>query len=120
MTLRRSSRWRDGSRLSAWRRSTRSFAPSRETVYLPDPDAVLVGARVRLGDETPWLLYDCGKNAWYGVELAGADPIGKGVFNNSMGLMYDPNRKVVWAVGQNSHVRGLRFEAGAAKLRELE
>jgi len=28
--------------------------------------------------------------------------------------MYDPNRKLVWAVGQNSHVHVLRFDAKAA------
>ena len=52
-----------------------------------------------------WPLYDCATNAWLGMELKGADPIGKKAFNNSMGLMYDPNRRLVWAVGQYSHVR---------------
>ena len=28
-----------------------------------------------------------------------------------MGLMYDPNRQLVWAVGQNSHVHVLRLDA---------
>ena len=27
-----------------------------------------------------------------------------------MGLMHDPNRGLVWAVGQNSHVHVLRLE----------
>jgi hypothetical protein len=98
----------------------KAAAPSRETIYLPELDAVLVGARVRVEDRPLWLLYDCGKNAWFGAELAGADPIGKGVFNNSMGLMYDPNRKLVWAVGQNSHVHVLRLDAGTLKLHELK
>jgi len=26
-----------------------------------------------------------------GIELGGADPVGKGEFNNAMGLMYDPD-----------------------------
>jgi hypothetical protein len=92
---------------------------SRETVYLPDADAVLVGARVAVGDRLLWLLYDCGRNAWFGVELAGKDPIGKGEFNNSMGLMYDPNRKLVWAVGQQSQLHVLRFDAKMVRLVEL-
>jgi hypothetical protein len=92
---------------------------SRETIYLPDADAVLIGARVEAVDKLLWLLYDCAKNAWFGVELTGDDPIGKGTFNNSMGLMYDPNRKLVWAVGQNSHVSVLRFDPKQAKLRKL-
>jgi hypothetical protein len=97
---------------------------SRETIYLPDLDAVLVGARVSVEGKQLWVMYDCGKNAWFGVELPGADPIGKGTqgssFNNSMGLMYDPNRKLVWAVGQNSHVHVLRLEAKSLKMQELK
>ncbi len=94
--------------------------PSRETIYLPELDAVLLGARVGADDKYLWLLYDCGKNAWFGAELTGADPIGKGAFNNSIGLMYDPNRKLVWAVGQNSQVHVLRIDARSAKLHELK
>jgi hypothetical protein len=101
----------------------RAAVPSRETIYLPEFDAVLIGARVTVDGQQLWALYDCGKNAWFGVELPGADPIGKGTgssaFNNSMGLMYDPNRKLVWAVGQNSHVHVLRLAAGSLKLQEL-
>lgn len=89
----------------------RATAPSRETVYLPDLDAVLVGAKAKTG----WLLYDCATNAWQAIELPGADPIARGVFNNSMGLMYDPARKLVWAVGQNSHVHVLRLDAPTLK-----
>ena len=54
------------------------------------------------------------KNAWFGVELAGADPVGKGAFNNSLGLMYDPGRQLVWAVGQNGHLFVLRFDPNLA------
>ena len=83
----------------------------------------LVGARVVRAGKPLWAAYDCGKNAWLGIELDGADPIGKGpsvnVFNNSMGLMYDPNRKLVWAVGQNSHVHVLRLDLKSARVHEL-
>ena len=50
------------------------------------------------GDPPRWLLYDCAANAWLGVSLLGADPLGKERFNNSLGLMYDPKRKLVWAM----------------------
>jgi hypothetical protein len=93
--------------------------PSRETAYLPDADAVLVGAHVDVGGKLLWPLYDCAKNTWFGVELAGTDPVGKGKFNNSMGLMYDPGRKLVWAVGQNGHLFTLRFDSKQAKLHPL-
>jgi hypothetical protein len=101
----------------------KAAVPSRETIYLPEFDTVLVGARVTIGGKQLWTLYDCGKNCWFGVGLSGADPIGKGTqgssFNNSMGLMYDPNRRLVWAVGQNSHVHVLRLEPKSLKLQEL-
>jgi hypothetical protein len=93
--------------------------PSRETAHLPDADAVLVGAHVEVDGKLLWPLYDCAKNTWFGVELAGTDPVGKGKFNNSMGLIYDPGRKLVWAVGQNGHLFTLRFDSKQAKLRPL-
>jgi hypothetical protein len=94
---------------------------SRETIYLPELDAVLIGARVNETDKQPlWALYDCAQNAWFGLELSGADPISRGSFNNSMGLLYDPARKLVWAVGQNSHVHVLRIESKSLKRVPLE
>jgi hypothetical protein len=95
-----------------------ALSPSRETIYLPQEDAVLIGARPPGG--SLWLLYDCAANAWVGVELKGADPIGKKAFNNSMGLMYDPKRHLVWAVGQYSHVHVLRLDAKTARRKLTE
>jgi hypothetical protein len=84
----------------------------RETAYIPDADLVLIGGRVKDGDGWRWLAFDCAANAWCSLALAGDDPVGKaGAFNNSMGLMYDPARKLVWAVGQHSHVHVLRLDA---------
>ena len=37
-----------------------------------------------------------------------------------MGLLFDPNRRLVWAVGQNSHVHVLRLDVQSAKLHELK
>jgi hypothetical protein len=90
----------------------KALSPSREAIYLPEDDAVLIGAHVAGGAR--WLMYDCAANAWVGVDLKGADPIGKKTFNNSMGLMYDPHRRLVWAVGQYSHVHVLRLDAKTA------
>ncbi len=102
----------------------RAALPSREAVYLPHCDMVLLGARATVNGRLLWVLYDCGKNAWVGAELPGADPIGKGTssraFNNSVGVMYDANRRLVWAVGQNSHVHVLRFDPASAKLVALD
>jgi hypothetical protein len=97
--------------------AAKALAPCRETVYIPEADVVLVGARVAAADGTlQWLAYDCEKNAWLGVPLVGDDPIGKkGAFNNSMGLMYDPERKLVWAVGQMSQVYALKLDMSKAK-----
>jgi hypothetical protein len=36
-----------------------------------------------------------------------------------MGLMYDPGRHLVWAVGQNGHLFVLRSDAKLAKLHPL-
>lgn len=96
--------------------------PSRETIYIPDADVVMLGARAMVSEKLHWLIYDCQSNSWRGIELPGDDPIGKGTagkaFNNSMGLMFDPQRKLVWAVGQYSHVHVLRMDSSAARALE--
>jgi hypothetical protein len=93
--------------------------PSRETAYLPEADAVLVGAHVEADGQPLWPLYDCARNAWFGVALGGTDPVGKRRFNNSVGLMYDPGRQVVWAVGQHNEVFVLRFDPARARKQPL-
>jgi hypothetical protein len=99
----------------------KAVVSARETIYLPELDAVLIGAHVSGPDGKPlWPLYDCAKNAWFGIDFGGVDPVGKGAFNNSIGLMYDPNRKLVWAVGQNSHVHVVRVDMGTAEVKELK
>jgi len=102
----------------------RATVPSRETVYIPEWDLVLLAARTRINDSWYWLAYDCATNGWLGIEFSGVDPIGKGtsqgVFHNSVGLMYDPLRKLVWAVGQHSEVHVLRLEKTSANISRLE
>jgi len=99
--------------------------PSREAIYLSHIDMVLQGGTVEGdGDKRLWLVYDCEKNAWSGAELGGADPVGKGSyesgFNVSLGLMYDPNRKLVWAADKLNKVYVLKFDPRSAPLRELK
>jgi len=91
-------------------------APMRETVYLSECDAVLVGARPVPGiDGKPrWLLYDCSKNAWLGLHLPGADPLGKDRFNVSLGLMYAPRHKLVWAMDFLSRPHVLKLDLTTA------
>jgi hypothetical protein len=93
--------------------SEKALAPSRETIYIPEADAVLIGAHIA-GESSVWPMFDCAANTWLGIDLKGADPVGKKAFNNSMGLMYDPNRRLVWAVGQYSQVHVLKLDAKGA------
>src|SRR5207253_5030033 len=53
----------------------KAAARSRETIYLPEQDAVLIGARVQVDGRWCWLVYDCAKNAWFALDLGGDDPI---------------------------------------------
>lgn len=98
----------------------RGAVPSRETIYIPESDIVLIAARTRINDQSLWLAYDCAKNAWIGLKLSGTDPIGKGtepgVFHNSLGLMYDSNRKLVWTVGQHSELTVLKLDPISASV----
>ncbi|MFO0969759.1 MAG: kelch repeat-containing protein [Gemmataceae bacterium] len=91
----------------------------REAIYVDHLDAVLVGAHIKGADgRTLWPFFDCAANAWQGIVLDGDDPVGKKAFNNSLGLMYDPGRRLVWGVGQHSEVFVLRFDASG--LRRLD
>lgn len=91
--------------------------PAREAVYLPEADLVLVQAYL---DGKRWLAYHCANNAWKGVKFAGPDVIGKQVFNNSIGITYDANRNLVWALGQHSEVWMLRLDPKTADLQPLQ
>ncbi|HOX04900.1 MAG TPA: sigma-70 family RNA polymerase sigma factor [Planctomycetota bacterium] len=94
---------------------------AREATYLADCDMVMLGGQATgEGGKLLSLVYDCEKNAWLGAELAGANPIGKGAFNVDLGLMYDPNRKLVWAVNCYNQVHVLRFDPKTAGLQEIK
>jgi hypothetical protein len=100
-------------------------AMSREVVYLEHCDMVLIGAHVAGPDgQMVMPVYDCAKNAWLGADLGGANPVsggGKRVgFHNSIGFVYDPARKLVWALDQGSGVSVLRFDPAGAGVKELK
>jgi hypothetical protein len=103
----------------------KAAAHSRETVYLEHCDMVLIGAHVAGPDGAMLMpVYDCARNAWLGADLGGANPVSGGgkrvAFNNSVGLVYDPARKLVWALDQRSGVSVLRFEPAGPGVKELK
>jgi len=86
----------------------------RESVYLPESDAVLHAIRLKDKDGTPqWLLYDCGREEWRGIGLAGTGPLGKPSdkaysYDNGLALMHDPQRDLVWALDSRNRVYVLK------------
>ena len=87
---------------------------SRNTLYLPEADAVLIGNRIAAdGGKKPWLLYDCEKNAWFAVTMAGGDPLDK-TPHYDLGLMYDPKRKLIWTTDAVNRVHVLKPDLAAA------
>jgi hypothetical protein len=98
----------------------RAGVASRNALYLPEHDAVLIGNRLTAdGGKKPWLLYDCEKNAWFAAELAGDDPLAK-TPHYDLGLMYDPKRKLIWTTDAVNRVHVLKLDAKAVSLQKLE
>jgi hypothetical protein len=66
------------------------------------------------------LVYDCGKNAWFKTDLdSDKPPITKeGSYN--IGVMFDPQRQLVWGVNTHSQVFVLKFDAKSAKMEALK
>jgi len=79
----------------------------RETCYDEANDAVVVAVRAK---DRPWLVYDCARNAWVALRIAGSPG-----FGCSNGLMYDPLRKLMLAVDTNSVVYVLRLDPRRAE-----
>jgi hypothetical protein len=87
---------------------------SRNALYLPEADAVLIGNRITAdGGKKPWLLYDCEKNAWFAVTMAGGDPLDK-TPHYDLGLMHDPKRKLIWTTDAVNRVHVLKPDLAAA------
>ena len=92
-----------------------SYRP-RETLYVPPADGVLIGAHAKLSDGRPhWLFYHCARNAWLGLHLPG-----QGVAPGfSLGLMYDPKRRLIWAADSRLTLAALRLDLPTAQVRPL-
>ena len=84
----------------------------REAVYLPREDLVMIGAT--------GLIYDCAKNAWFQTALPSDNPpiTKEGSYN--IGVMYDAQRNLIWAVNTHSQVFVLKFDAKSAQLTEVK
>jgi hypothetical protein len=113
-------RWLGAAGTTTLRAVPEAGVRSRETVYLPEHDAVLIGNTIAAGGGRLWPLYDCRENAWFGVRLGGAGPIGKDGSMVSLGLMYDPARKLVWAVDQTNRVFVLKLDLQAGLPMKLD
>ncbi len=103
----------------------KATASSREAIYIEHCDMVLIGAHVKgPGGAMLMPVYDCAGNAWLGADLSGANPVSrrgkKAAFNNSVGLEYDPKRKLIWSLGQRSQVGVLKFDSKTAALKPLK
>jgi hypothetical protein len=84
-------------------------------------DMLLVGATLPAGADglrrTP--AYDCAADRWVSLRITGQDPNGKEGRNVSLGLMYDAQRKLFWAVDTNSQVYVLRLDLATADVQPL-
>jgi hypothetical protein len=91
----------------------------RENVYLSESDTVLIlGATLpptRDGRPRPTLGYDCAADRWVVYQLGGANPAGKDGRNVSLGVVYDPKRKLIWACDANNQVWVLRPDLSTAE-----
>ncbi len=84
-------------------------------------DLLLVGGTLPPGPDglrrTP--AYDCAANRWISLALRGDDPSGPTGRNVSLGLMYDAQRHLFWAVDTHSNVFVLRLDVASADVKEL-
>jgi len=89
--------------------------------YDPENDLVLVGGTLPPGEEgfrrTP--AYDCAGDRWISLKIGGRDPSGPRGRDPSLGMVYDPKRKLFWAVDARSRVYVLRLDPETADLRDL-
>ena len=85
-------------------------------------DLVLVGATLAPDADgvrrTP--AYDPTENRWVALKITGDDPHGKNGRNVSLGMQYDPKRKIFWAVDTNSNVYALRLDPKTADMQPLK
>lgn len=64
--------------------------------------------------------YDPAANRWVSLKITGDDPSGERGRNVSLGMMYDAQRKLFWAVDTKSRVFVLRLDAKTADVKVLD
>ena len=83
----------------------------RESVYVPDMDAVMNGAT--------GLFYDCARNAWLKAVIPSDAPDLTRHPSYNLGVMFDAKRKLVWAVDTNFNLFVLRLDPATLTLEAL-
>ena len=85
-------------------------------------DLLLVGGTLPPGEDglrrTP--AYDPERNQWISLKITGDDPSGERGRNVSLGMMYEPKRKLFLAVDTNSQVYALRLHVETADVQPLK
>jgi hypothetical protein len=85
----------------------------RESVYLPEADLVLYNAFAAKRQ----IAYDPAKNAWVTLGVA---PCHKDLGGVGIGLMYDPKRKLVWAMSHAQRMFVLRIDPKTLEITPAE
>ena len=89
----------------------------READYDVENDVLLVASP--LGKDSARMpAYDCAFNRWVTVKVADLQPVDRDYI--SLGLSYDPKRKLHWAVGQWCQVWALRLDIKTADVKPVE
>ena len=83
----------------------------RESVYLPKLDLVFYNGFA----DSRQIAYDPAKNRWVTLNVKKAFKDLGGV---SIGLMYDPKRRLVWAMSSAQRMYVLRIDAGTLEMSE--
>jgi len=99
-----------------------SASVGREPVYVPEQDVVFLASGAKDGPVT--LLYDPAANAWLKMEPTfDKDSKGRPIRPShgvSTGVMWDPNRKCLWASDARGQVYVMKFDRAAAQVTELK
>jgi hypothetical protein len=109
------------------REQAHRFANVDKTCFVPTADLMLLGTHITdAGEHTPTPAYDCKHNRWVTLDLQ--YPTGERYGNTtrdfpntrSDGLMFDPQRKLIWGTNTNGQVYVLRLDSASADLKPLE
>ena len=103
-----------------------TFAYIDRCCYDAEHDLVLMATYLsERGGQTPTPAYDCAENRWIllDVQYQLGERYGRTVrvfpHGRSCGIMFDPQRKLIWGTDTNSQVYVLRLDPEAARARPL-